>query len=385
MKDTLQESAVQNPDTGSRFFTSPGSVVLQPETLCNLDCSYCYLPFRKSRNTMSLAVAQAVAESIRSWTAQTKVDVCWHGGEPLAAGREKLGQLMDCFSGLDVQHEIQTNATLVNDAWCEFFTERRVRVGVSIDGHSVDDANRIDRRGLPAHDRIAKGIQILREHGHTISGIAVVSNPTPQRAQRLIRFAEENGISTLGVNIEEQEGVNIKVNENDHHTTISFWSELARNWLAHSTIDIREIRRALGYLDSVLRNDAHASHRPPLVDPLPTVAYDGSVTLISPELAGFNSTTGSFATGNVLQQSLDEIIAAAGEASWIQEFKSGIGACAETCPYFDFCGGGHASNRYFEHGRMDGTETNYCRNSKIALMEGILNVAEHRIADDPNS
>jgi hypothetical protein len=31
-------------------------------------------------------------------------------------------------------HSIQTNATLVDRAWCEFLGERHVRVGVSIDG-----------------------------------------------------------------------------------------------------------------------------------------------------------------------------------------------------------------------------------------------------------
>lgn len=59
-------------------------------------------------------------------------------------------------------------------------------------------------------------------------------------------------------------------------------------------------------------------------------------------------------------------------AAWVREYQRGIAECRATCPYFAFCGGGHPSNRYFELGRMDGTETDYCRNSKIALIEGIM-------------
>ncbi|MCX5346038.1 hypothetical protein [Streptomyces atratus] len=50
--------------------------------------------------------------------------------------------------------------------------------------------------------------------------------------------------------------------------------------------------------------------------------------------------------------------------------------CREHCDYFAYCRGGQAANKYFETGRLDGTETTYCRTSKINLMEGILRHAE---------
>ena len=33
------------------------------------------------------------------------------------------------------------------------------------------------------------------------------------------------------------------------------------------------------------------------------------------------------------------------------------------------------ANRFFEHGRFNGTETEHCRNSKISLLEGVLDHA----------
>jgi uncharacterized protein len=103
------------------------------------------------------------------------------------------------------------------------------------------------------------------------------------------------------------------------------------------------------------------------------VAHDGSVVLLSPELAGFTDRRyGDFSSGNVLRTPLPQIIAEAAGTGWIGEFLDGVEACRASCPYFGFCGGAHAANRYFEHGRFDGTETNHCRNSKMRLLEGVL-------------
>jgi uncharacterized protein len=117
---------------------------------------------------------------------------------------------------------------------------------------------------------------------------------------------------------------------------------------------------------------------PRQIDPVPAIGYDGSVTLLSPELAGFRDPHyGDFASGNVLDARLDEIVSqvAAAPSGWVAEYLRGVEACRQSCAYFGFCGGAHAANRYFERGRFDGTETNHCRNSKIGLLEGVLDYA----------
>ena len=47
--------------------TVPSYVVMQPTTLCNLDCAYCYLPHPRARPRMPVAVAEAVAASVNPW------------------------------------------------------------------------------------------------------------------------------------------------------------------------------------------------------------------------------------------------------------------------------------------------------------------------------
>src|SRR6201991_1869796 len=93
--------------SGMRGISSvPTYVVMQPTTLCNLDCSYCYLPFRKTDHRMPVGVARAVAEAVRPWSRDGRFSIVWHGGEPLAAGRELLGDLMEAF-GPGVEHHVQ--------------------------------------------------------------------------------------------------------------------------------------------------------------------------------------------------------------------------------------------------------------------------------------
>ncbi|MFD7015856.1 cyclophane-forming radical SAM peptide maturase AmcB [Streptomyces sp. NPDC059928] len=348
---------------------------MQPTTLCQpMDCDYCYLPFRKFNHLMKPEVAEAVAKAVNAWAAeQPGFEVVWHGGEPLAAGREYLAALMAPFEG--VKHSVQTNAALLDDAWCQFMIEHQVHVGVSIDGPEDMNTHRVTRAGHPGFRVIMRGIERLRRHGIPFSAIAVVSDPDPASAARFYDFFAELGVSTLGVNVEEEEGVNRDVRNTDPARAADFWAALADAWRAKPIIRIREVQRVLNFASAVLRSqDPTPAPTTAPWDPLPTIAYDGGVIMLSPELAGFtDSRFGDFTTGNVLHTGLDVLVAEAERRTpWISEFWTGVDACRATCPTFAFCGGAHAANRYFEHdGRMDGTRTRYCTTSKIALLEGV--------------
>ncbi|WEB38783.1 radical SAM protein [Streptomyces yunnanensis] len=355
--------------------TVPHAVIMQPTTQClPMDCTYCYLPFRKVKNLMPVSVAQAVAKSANKWAADDPAfEVVWHGGEPLAAGREHLARLMAPFEG--VKHSVQTNAALVDDAWCGYLLEHNVHVGVSIDGPEDMNHHRVTRAGHPAFRVIMRGIQRLRRHGIPFSAIAVVSDPDPGTAARFYEFFAELGVTTLGVNVEEEEGVNRGVQATDPARTADFWAALTDAWSANPVVRLREISRVLNFASTVLSTQQpQPAPVSALWDPLPTVSVDGGVVLLSPELAGFTDERfGDFTTGNVLRDGLDVLVSEADTRTpWIAEFRDGVDACRNTCGYFAFCGGAHPANRYFEHGgRMDGTRTRYCTTAKIALLEGV--------------
>jgi uncharacterized protein len=357
----------------------PSYVIMQPTTLCNLDCAYCYLPLRATDRKMPMAVAEAVAGTVNEWAAHAeRFSVVWHAGEPLTAGRSHLAALMAPFEG--VEHHIQTNATLIDDEWCEFFAAHDVRLGVSIDGDAARTAARVDRGGRPAYDKIRKGIDALVRHGVPFAALCVVSAPEPGLGADLYTFFRDLGCHALGVNVEEQEGVNVRSNAFDEGAIRGFWAELTDAWRADPVIELREIEWALWYAANALDGSAD-DLLPRRIDPIPTIGHDGSVVLLSPELAGFRDRHyGDFASGNVLSTPLDELLDSVSSRpdGWIAEYLDGVEECRDTCAYFGFCGGAHAANRYFEHGRFDGTETNHCRNSKIRLIEGVLDYARAR-------
>ncbi|WP_229786863.1 cyclophane-forming radical SAM peptide maturase AmcB [Actinokineospora fastidiosa] len=363
-----------------RLTTSAAVVLMQPTTLCNLDCSYCYLPERAVARRMSTAVADSVAASVRTWSRFHPVSVVWHGGEPLAVGAPYFRGLLERFAPGDehpVTHSVQTNGTLIDDQWCELFASWPVAVTVSIDGVGEANAARADWAGQASTDRTLRGVDRLREHRIPFGLIAVVAEATPAAARELYRFACELGCVGLGVNLAEQKGVNDVPGQGASAEVTAFWRELATCWQADPHIRVRELDQAYSYLRAELAGVADARANRPLPS-YPMVTWDGDVVPIGPELAGFTHPRhGAFATGNVLRTQLTELVAQAPRVPWVAEAIAGASACRDSCAYYAYCRGGQVANKYFETGRFDSTETTYCRTSKINLMEGILSHAEH--------
>jgi len=341
-------------------------IIVQPTTACNLDCSYCYLPYRNKRHTMSVGVAEALAKQISQLQLATMpAHIIWHGGEPLTVGRERLAALMEPFRTLvdqgRVAHSLQTNATLINEDWCQFFADWNVHVGVSIDGPPMLNRNRLTRGGASTDEVVLRGLNALRRYGLPIHAIAVVTDPSAETARLLYRFARDNNFSSLGVNLAETEG-HYKAPLVCPATASEFWLALLEVWRADPAVRVREIARVIGWVAAGrVHRSGHALN--------PTVDYQGNVVLLSPEFQNQEAGQyGSFVVGNVLQDALNEIIESAGAVRYVSDYLSGIRRCKAICSYFSFCGGGEASNKFFETGSINTTETVYCRNAKQGLV-----------------
>ncbi|MGQ4419981.1 radical SAM protein, partial [Streptomyces sp. SAS_269] len=70
------------------------------------------------------------------------------------------------------------------------------------------------------------------------------------------------------------------------------------------------------------------------------------------------------------------------DTPWVAEALAGIDACRAVCDLFAYCRGGQAANKYFETGRLDATETVFCRNSRQLLMEGLMRDAERTAGEN---
>ena len=354
------------------------NVVMQPTTLCNADCEYCYLPLRHKNMLMDVNVAKAIAEAIEEQDAPYTVPLVWHGGEPLVTGLKRFRELIMCFEPLRkkglVKHHIQTNGTLITDAWCKFFTEFNFQIGVSNDGPSWANAQRVDWLGKPIYDMVIRGIECLKRHNIPFAVISVIKEDTIEQVDELYEFFSTIGCVQWNLNIEEVEGTNKGTAQYvDDDRIQTFWKRLFSIWRVNPVIAIREFNYVLQYADSVLRGQKDGTAEDLKIDPFPTIGYDGNVVLLSPEFAGIESEKyGDFVVGNVLTDPLSEIITRSIKASYVGEYQQAINMCAESCPFFGFCAGGQASNRYFEHGTIAVTETAYCRNSRQRLLTAVV-------------
>lgn len=285
-------------------------------------------------------------------------------------GVRRLAELLDPFEDLRrngrLRHAMQTNATLIDDRWCEFLTGHEFRIGVSIDGPSHLNGHRLGRGGEPAHARIMRGIDRLRVHGVTFSVIAVVTTDSVSHPEVLLDFFASLGCDGVGFNIEETEGVSVSRRTPTFEQAVEFWRRTIAWTRRNNDLTVREVDRLGGYLRALRSGDGWRST---LIDPIPTISAMGDVVLLSPELAGSTAPAyDNFRAGNVLEQSIASMLENASRLRYVDEFLTGLDRCEASCEFFGFCRGAQAGNRYFETGRFDTTETNYCRVSRQALV-----------------
>jgi uncharacterized protein len=368
--------------TPSRFLFD--AVVLQPTSLCNLDCAYCYLPNRDQNRRMSREVAQSVASFLEALPKTPRpFKLLWHCGEPLAAGIRHLETLFEPFAALErdrrVVHRLQTNGTLIDERWCAFFKSHPISVGVSLDGPAWANSERVDWAGGASYDRIMRGIAALRSAGIPFGVLAVVGEDALDQAAALYRFFASTECQRLGINTEDPGAANQdRRHLDDDDRAGRFWSDLAREFLADGLVRIREFEFFCDYWDAYAEKDL--SRRPERDQVIrtrlyPTVGWDGDVTFLSPEfLDSPAGHYGSFVVGNVTQEPLMRIAGRAKRAEYVLDHLAGQDACRAQCEHFAFCGGGYAQHKFFAHGTTAATETAYCRMSRKRLFDVLAEV-----------
>jgi uncharacterized protein len=130
-----------------RFNSQPLAVYFNPTERCNLDCVYCYLPQEQRREGvhMSRARMHDAMKRLKDYFVQTlprntQPRIIFHGAEPMLV-REAVFDVIENYG--DYFHfGIQTNGTLLDDEAIQFIKDHRVGLGLSLDGHIGDVANR---------------------------------------------------------------------------------------------------------------------------------------------------------------------------------------------------------------------------------------------------
>lgn len=351
-------------------------LIVQATPFCNIDCKYCYLPDRANAHRMAPATFERVLGNVlQSGVFPGGFTIAWHAGEPLAAPisfyRECVA-ITDRHRGeaLDIRHNIQTNATLIDERWAEFLRDASFEIGVSVDGPAfLNDANRLDRAGRGTFAKVERGMAMLRDHDVPFAIICVLTARHLDHVEALFDFLRKSGAHSVNFNFDEEEG---------GHGVSSFRAEGAVDRFRRFAADLLDLNDRAGRpvvfsnLEIDLLGDERETMRNHQIEPWRIIAVDwqGNACTFSPELLGMREPRfRDFNLGNLAEQPLAEIAGGQVFRALHAEIARGVERCRTTCSYFHWCGGGAPGNKYFEHGTFDAAETLYCRMMRQALCE----------------
>lgn len=188
----------------------PFHIMCKPVSgICNLDCQYCYYTMKPAELYPGTDRFQMTDETLAAYTRQyleampIRCEFAWQGGEPLLAGKEFFRKAVGFQKefgrpGQVVTNGLQTNGTLLDEEWCEFFRESQFLVGISIDGPAqVHDVFRRDKGGNPTWQRAWAGLELMAKHGVEFNVLVTLNAANAPHAGNIYRYFVNRGVRYL--------------------------------------------------------------------------------------------------------------------------------------------------------------------------------------------
>jgi len=179
-------------------------VMVKPTgALCNLDCAYCYylskeqLLGKPEQWRISDTVLETFIRQYFEGQNYKEVVFSWQGGEPTLLGLDFFKKVVAlekkyCPPHVRCENDLQTNGTLLDNAWCEFLHDENFLVGLSIDGpKTFHDAYRKDKAGLGSFDRVFRAAGLLRKHNVNFATLSCVNRVTAKHPLEVYRFLRD--------------------------------------------------------------------------------------------------------------------------------------------------------------------------------------------------
>ena len=220
--------------------------------VCNLDCEYCFYLAKEALYPGSdFRMADDLLERYVSGLLQAhaglpEVVVAFQGGEPTMMGLDFFRRVLElerehAEPGQAVLNTLQTNATLLDDAWGEFLAANGFLVGVSIDGpRDLHDAFRVDKGGKPTFDRVMAGLDVLKRHGVEWNALTVVNSQSAGRGLEVYRFLRDDlGAQFIQlIPIVERDGEGVSSRTVDAEAYGQFLIDVFEEWVRHDVGDV---------------------------------------------------------------------------------------------------------------------------------------------------
>lgn len=176
-------------------------IILKLTTACNLNCVYCSegdcAPQTLPPQIFFKLVDELppVLDSVKT----KHIEFLFHGGEPMLYGKENLKTLIDYaaknLSDYEVEFLMQSNGTLIDDDWIEFFKAEKISVGISFDGYpELHDKNRRTKNNEPTAEKVLSNLQKMRAAGLGVGNLMVLNTAENIDADKLFNFLVKNNL-----------------------------------------------------------------------------------------------------------------------------------------------------------------------------------------------
>lgn len=184
----------------------PLSLLIKPASgSCNLRCTYCFYADEAQKRQFPTFgfMSDSTMHSLVDFCLREGEGVCtlaFQGGEPTLMGVEFYQRLSRYAAkqpnprGVQFRYAIQTNGTLLDEAWCRWLAENRVLVGLSLDGpREIHDRYRLDPAGKGTFDRVMAAAKLLEQHGVEFNILTVATGLSARSGQKIANFFRKNG------------------------------------------------------------------------------------------------------------------------------------------------------------------------------------------------
>jgi uncharacterized protein len=171
--------------------------------VCNMRCRYCYYLekerlypngelFRMPHDLLEAYIVQHIDAS-----PDELIRFSWHGGEPTLLRLDYFRTIVELQrkhrpSDRPIANGIQTNGTLLDDAWCSFLAAEGFAVGLSLDGpQELHDRCRLGREGRSTFLQTMRGYERLRAHGVLTDVLCVLNAHNVVHPLEVYRFFKD--------------------------------------------------------------------------------------------------------------------------------------------------------------------------------------------------
>jgi len=152
---------------------------------------------------MPVSVLEKLVSATMDYAAGGPCVFSWQGGEPLLAGLDFFQQAVSFQQkfgrpGQLVSNTIQTNGTLINAEWIEFFQKYHVFVGLSLDGPlRLHNLYRKDTSGNGSYQQVIGGWKWLKEGRVEFNVLSTMGRATRHNVSETVKFFLSRGINYL--------------------------------------------------------------------------------------------------------------------------------------------------------------------------------------------